>query len=248
MDTRGGTYFIFNNTINATGGSYDTFLDLRNYRSDSAYSSSWGPCDGTNSIDQNTPGQQGWVCQDQVGRAGGQTAFGTLEAAHPGYSWTNMWKGSRDTGTSNIGICGYQNCTRANAYHILNNREFYNEAVSFDGTTGVGTGLLSARPSTCTPLVAYWATDTNVLYQCTSTNTWTTYYTPYTYPHPLQGGTLPPSPCDVNGDGTINVADVQLEVNMALGINPCTNASGTCTVVSVQRVVNAALGGQCVNP
>jgi hypothetical protein len=56
------------------------------------------------------------------------------------------------------------------------------------------------------------------------------------------------SPCDVNGDGTTNVADVQLEVNMALGINPCTNASGTCTVVSVQRVVNAALGGTCVAP
>jgi hypothetical protein len=57
-----------------------------------------------------------------------------------------------------------------------------------------------------------------------------------------------PSPCDVNGDGAINVADVQLEVNMALGISPCTNASGTCTVVSVQRVVNAALGGACVAP
>jgi hypothetical protein len=62
-------------------------------------------------------------------------------------------------------------------------------------------------------------------------------------------GNAPPlSPCDVNGDGTTNVADVQLEVNMALGISPCTNPSGTCTVVSVQRVVNAALGGQCVSP
>jgi hypothetical protein len=56
------------------------------------------------------------------------------------------------------------------------------------------------------------------------------------------------SPCDVNNDGQTTVVDVQLEVNMALGISPCTNASGTCTVVSVQRVVNAALGGQCVNP
>jgi hypothetical protein len=58
----------------------------------------------------------------------------------------------------------------------------------------------------------------------------------------------PPSPCDVNNDGVVNVVDVQLEVNMALGISPCTNPSGTCTVVSVQRVVNAALGGACVNP
>ena len=66
------------------------------------------------------------------------------------------------------------------------------------------------------------------------------------------GGTPPPppssSPCDVNGDGAINVADVQMEVNMALGIGSCTNPSGTCTVTAVQRVVNAALGGTCVNP
>jgi hypothetical protein len=62
-------------------------------------------------------------------------------------------------------------------------------------------------------------------------------------------GAPPPttSPCDVNGDGLTNVADVQLEVNMALGIAPCTNLSGVCTVVSVQRVVNAALGGSCVS-
>jgi len=44
------------------------------------------------------------------------------------------------------------------------------------------------------------------------------------------------------------VVDVQMEVNMALGINPCTNPSGTCNVTSVQKVVNAALGGQCVAP
>jgi hypothetical protein len=65
------------------------------------------------------------------------------------------------------------------------------------------------------------------------------------------GASTPPpslSPCDVNGDGVTNVADVQLEVNMALGISPCSNPSGTCTVASVQRVVNAALGGTCVIP
>ena len=27
----------------------------------------------------------------------------------------------------------------------------------------------------------------------------------------------------MNGDGVTNVTDVQLEVNLALGINPCTN-------------------------
>jgi len=57
------------------------------------------------------------------------------------------------------------------------------------------------------------------------------------------------SPCDVNGDGTVNVADVQGEVNQALGISTCKNdinLDGQCNVIDVQRVVNAAMGGQCV--
>jgi hypothetical protein len=72
-------------------------------------------------------------------------------------------------------------------------------------TTGVGVGTLANRPSNCTTGVAYFATDqgswnttsTNtygvqrsgadgVLYKCTATNTWTSYYTPYTYPHALR--------------------------------------------------------------
>ena len=69
------------------------------------------------------------------------------------------------------------------------------EPGSFDGTRGVGQGLLAARPATCTAGaepntngVGYWATDTNTLYVCNPTNTWTAYYTPYTYPHPLTTG------------------------------------------------------------
>jgi len=79
----------------------------------------------------------------------------------------------------------------------------------FDGTTGIGHGTLANRPTTCTHTTApdgdegggvmYWATDqgswnasgdgrgSGVLYRCSATNTWTVHYTPYTYPHPLQG-------------------------------------------------------------
>jgi hypothetical protein len=56
--------------------------------------------------------------------------------------------------------------------------------------------------------------------------------------------------CDMNGDASTNVSDVQLCVNQAIGTIACTtgdiDGSGACNVVDVQRVVNAALGGQCV--
>ena len=85
----------------------------------------------------------------------------------------------------------------------LINRDMYVDNASFTGATGTGFGLHSARPATCTagpggsygasPTgsygVAYWETDTNSLFVCTATNTWTFVYTPYTYPHPLDGGT-----------------------------------------------------------
>jgi hypothetical protein len=55
--------------------------------------------------------------------------------------------------------------------------------------------------------------------------------------------------CDLNGDGVVNVADINLAVNMALGAAACTaniEGPGVCDVVIVQRVTNAALGGNCV--
>lgn len=57
------------------------------------------------------------------------------------------------------------------------------------------------------------------------------------------------SPCNLNQDTSTNVADVQLSVNMVLGLTPCTAnivAPGVCDIVVVQRVVNAALGGPCI--
>jgi len=93
------------------------------------------------------------------------------------------------------------------------NEHFYNYKGSlqttssspFNGTTGVGAGIISRRPGTCTTGVGYWATDEGEwdssngatadgrLYLCTSTNTWTLSYTPYTYPHSLVDDTPPVS-------------------------------------------------------
>jgi hypothetical protein len=67
------------------------------------------------------------------------------------------------------------------------------------------------------------------------------------------GAAAPAAPvqvsCDVNGDGVVNAVDVQVAINQALGLSPCTTAdlqqTGVCTVVDVQRVINASLGGSC---
>lgn len=84
--------------------------------------------------------------------------------------------------------------------HFIENLHFYNEDTTFDGTTGVGVGVIGSIPGTCTTGVFYWATDegewdsTNGatadgrLYKCTATDTWTLSFTPYTYPHPLVDG------------------------------------------------------------
>jgi hypothetical protein len=55
--------------------------------------------------------------------------------------------------------------------------------------------------------------------------------------------------CDIDTDGTVNVVDVQLGINQAMGINPCISAdidlNGSCNVVDVQLLINAAMGQSC---
>lgn len=110
----------------------------------------------------------------------------------------------------------------------------------FNGTSGVGFGTLANRPTTCTTYgdgsgagVGYWATDqgnwnlstsnpqgvqqngaSGLLYRCVATNTWALYYTPYQYPHTLQGaiagtgggGSLDLGSATPTPSGTVEVA------------------------------------------
>lgn len=59
-----------------------------------------------------------------------------------------------------------------------------------------------------------------------------------------------PNACDLNSDGAVNQADVQLAVDQVIHMLPCSPAgiqrNGTCTVMDVQRIVNASAGASCV--
>lgn len=92
-----------------------------------------------------------------------------------------------------------------NEVALKENVDWYQDNNSFDGTSGIGKGTLSNRPDTCTKdRAAYWATDqvtdnltgmvgknpttpiSGTMYRCTDTDTWTPYFTPLAYPHPLR--------------------------------------------------------------
>ncbi len=73
--------------------------------------------------------------------------------------------------------------------------------------------------------------------------------TPSIGPYEASGATTVLS-CDLNGDGVVNILDVQSAINQALGVSSCTNASlqqnGQCNIIDVQRVITASLGGNCL--
>jgi hypothetical protein len=94
------------------------------------------------------------------------------------------------------------------SYTIRENKEYWNYSPTYDGTVpGVGCG--SSRPAVCATGDGYWETSqscsdltgligashtsniTGTFYRCTATNTWTSYFTPLAYPHPLRGPSAP---------------------------------------------------------
>jgi hypothetical protein len=101
------------------------------------------------------------------------------------YSWNNTKNGAKLT-TGNPEVTATLNYGSSEGIVPREDVHFWGEKTNFNGTSGVGVGPLASRPSTCVPGVAYWATDEKKLYRCTAPGTWTLYYTPYTYPHPLR--------------------------------------------------------------
>jgi len=173
---RSGAWMIFDNVIDSNHGDFH----LRNLRSGGSYNGGvWGFCNGSNPVDGND-GPSGYPCLDQVGHIFTVATDGTNTLVGA-YAWGNTKGGSLHAATPQTS-------------DIQEERDFYDEDTTFDGKTGVGVGTLAARSATCVTGVGYWATDQGswntsgadgVLYKCTAPNTWTLYYTPYAYPHPL---------------------------------------------------------------
>jgi hypothetical protein len=205
-----GELLVFDNLFTAASGKSSDAISLTHYRSATPSAAGYdiaGRCDGSQSIDGNRSGMQGYPCKRQPGR----DVNGALQ---PIYVWNNRWS---DTG--GLVAMDIENPWNASnpsvGTHVAANRDYFN-AVSagaqtsptspFNGTSGMGFGTLANRPTTCTTGseagggVGYFATNQGpqgTLYRCSASNTWTVQYTPYTYPHPLTTGgtttTPPPS-------------------------------------------------------
>jgi hypothetical protein len=201
-----GTGLFWGNTVPP---SYQHVLTLHSMRENAntytevAPPNGWGYCgtsfNGTGSNwDQNSNATTGYACIDQPGRGKGDLLTGLMpsevnshtgtiawpnQALEPVYEWmTTGWSGT----STNYAVVYESSVLHSNTdYYLWCDPLSASGCSSFNGTAGVGSGVLSARPSTCTPNVAYWATDQNTLYQCSSGNTWKAYYAPYVYPHPL---------------------------------------------------------------
>jgi hypothetical protein len=212
LPINGGTGIIWGNI--ETQYRYVITLDYTR-KDDSTYPyvdppNGWGNCNGTSGTVWD--GLGGYPCFDQPGRGQGDLLSGNfpsiinertgnaaqvIQALSPIYVFNNTFNPA--SGYSPVHVANIQ-CSPA---LVQFNREVYQqfgpygESGTFDGTRGVGEGLLSNRPATCTTGVGYWATDTQTLYVASATNVWSVYYTPYCYPHPLARG-VPAAPSNLH--------------------------------------------------
>lgn len=173
MQQRGGWMVFFANYYEATVGSSNLGLNYQQYGCDSCqyYYTTRGPF---------------------------------VQHVANTYVWNNFNKTTRTGMTKGADYCADRTIGDP-PYTITEDVDYWTDkGASFDGSTGVGCGTLAARPPACATGVGYWATAqlcssltgmigrapttpiSGTLYKCTAPNTWTAYYEPYAYPHPLR--------------------------------------------------------------
>ena len=159
LKQRSGTSFVFFNTSSTTNSMKNT-----------AYTSTACICPTTHVADKVTHGSYWWNNRADLN----------------GSLWSNTATGGLD-------------CNSLTEIPTLGRDIMDDDSSPLDCLMG------SELPGTCTVGDGYWVTAqstttlagmvgvdpttpiSGILYTCTETDTWTEYYTPYTYPHPLRG-------------------------------------------------------------
>jgi hypothetical protein len=222
-----GSGLFWGNTISGFQKFIQENSDRPN-KGESAPPNGWGNCGiaangSPSSWDQNM-NSNGYSCIDQVGRGTGDLLTGSafpniidsisgginwpFQAPEPVYAWGNTFN-PPSASTENYYWINKDTVSVENRDYYLQLPN-YGESKTFDGSAGIGQGSLLNRPSTCTPYAAFWATDKGngnqsgsgaqgQLFVCTATNTWTPYYSPYTYPHPSDPITSPAATGSLSG-------------------------------------------------
>lgn len=226
---RSGVQIVWGNVFSkASHNNRDIHIDVqRDYDTcpGCVVGSTWDLCDGTRTVDGNDSGGEGFPCLDQIGMIRDTTNWGaTFGLPKPGtqerygsYFWDNY---DNDNGGAIMNIakncpasvCSSTAITRHNTKHVANNVSYWHHTLSFDGSSGMGVGDLSARPTSCVTGVAYFARDQGswnqstsnpagnqkngedgIMYKCISgdgaggaADTWDVWYTPLGYPSARQ--------------------------------------------------------------
>ncbi len=188
------------------------------------------------------------------------------EMIHDTYWWgsrtgyTGALTGASVTHTAGVSCNGLSNIPTSG-------RDVFSDNSSPD----VSCGTLANIPGTCSIGQGYWATNqscsdltgmvgvnptttiSGTFYKCTSTDNWESFYTPYTYPHPLRDDGLAPtiaSATSTTPNGTYGAsANINVTVTFSKVVTSTGNVTDTLETGATDRIctftVTNSLTGSC---